>query len=89
MTHERAIELLKIERECINRNYQPFGKNCDRNCSKCDLVQNPEELLKMYDYVIDAMEKELEQLKEKQNDTNSTAIMMWCVLRSGDDDYEE
>lgn len=21
--------------------------------------------------------------------TVSTAIMMWCVLRSGDDDYEE
>ena len=57
MKHDRAIELLKIERECINRNNQPFGKNCDRNCSKCDLVQNSEELLEMYDYVIDAIEK--------------------------------
>ena len=57
MTHDKAIELLKIERECVNRNNQPFGKNCDRNCGKCDLVQNTEELLEMYDYVIEAMEK--------------------------------
>lgn len=53
MTRERAIELLKIERECINRNNQPFGKNCDRNCGKCDLMQNTEELLEMYDFVLD------------------------------------
>ena len=43
MTNKRAIELLKIERECVNRNNQPFGKNCDRHCSKCDLVQNTED----------------------------------------------
>lgn len=61
MTNTRAIELLKIERECINRNNQPFGKNCNRECSKCDLVQNTEELLEMYDFVI-------EQMKEKMND---------------------
>lgn len=53
MTRERAIELLKIERECINRNNQSFGKNCDRNCGKCDLMQNTEELLEMYDFVLD------------------------------------
>ena len=58
MTHDRAIELLKIERECINRNNQSFGENCDRNCGKCDLVQNTEELLNMYDYVINFVEKE-------------------------------
>lgn len=53
MEIQRAIELLKIERECINRNNQPFGKNCNRECSKCDLVQNTEELLEMYDFVIE------------------------------------
>lgn len=58
MTNDRAITLLEIERECITRNNQPFGFNCDRNCGKCDLVQNTEELLEMYDFVI-------EQLKEQ------------------------
>lgn len=56
MKIQRAIELLKIERECINRNNQPFGQNCDRKCDKCDLVQNTDELLEMYDLVINIME---------------------------------
>lgn len=59
MTNTRAIELLKIERECVNRNNQPFGKNCSRECGKCDLVQNTDELLEMYDFVIDVMEKQI------------------------------
>lgn len=59
MTNDRAITLLQIERECINRNNQPFGFNCDRNCKQCDLVQNTDELIEMYDFV-------LEQLKEKK-----------------------
>lgn len=51
----RATELLKIERECINRNNQPFGLNCNRDCGKCDLLQNTEELLEMYDFVIEKL----------------------------------
>lgn len=58
MDNQRAIELLKIERECINRNNQPFGQNCDRKCSKCDLVQNTDELIEMYDWVIGYLERE-------------------------------
>lgn len=58
MEIQRAIELLKIERECINRNNQPFGKNCNRECSKCDLVQNTDELIEMYDWVIEYLERE-------------------------------
>lgn len=60
MTFQRAIELLQIERECVNRNNQPFGRNCDRECGKCDLVQNTEELIEMYDFVIN-------KLKENEN----------------------
>ena len=58
MTNIRAIELLKIERECVNRNNQDCIL-CDRQCDKCDLVQSAEELLEMYDFVIDAMEKQI------------------------------
>lgn len=52
MTNKRAIELLKIERECVNRNNQPFGMNCNRECGKCDLLTNKDELIEMYDFVI-------------------------------------
>lgn len=49
MTIQRMIELLQIEKECITRNN---GVNCDRNCDKCDLVQDSQELLDMYEEVI-------------------------------------
>ena len=57
MTPERVLELLKIERECINRNNQPFGMNCNRECGKCDLLQDTDELLEMYDYLINLMNR--------------------------------
>ena len=53
MTYERALELLKIERECIKR-----ADACNRNCAKCDLVQDPNELLEMYDWVISNLSPE-------------------------------
>ena len=47
MSTKRALELLKIERECVNRaNY------CERDCLHCELVQDDAELIRMYDYVI-------------------------------------
>lgn len=61
MTNKRAIELLKIERECVNRNNQPFGMNCNRECGKCDLLQNTDELIEMYNFVIDTMDYLLDE----------------------------
>lgn len=60
MKFERMIELLEIEKECVNRNNQPFGKNCDRQCSKCDLVQNTDELLEMYDMAITLLKSSIQ-----------------------------
>ncbi len=53
MNRERALHLMKIEKECIER-----AEECDRECGKCDLVQDTEELLAAYDFVIGALEKE-------------------------------
>ncbi len=36
MTENRAKAFLEIEKQCINR-------NCDRNCAKCDIVQQLED----------------------------------------------
>ena len=39
---EKIIKGLQIERECVSR-------DCDRDCGKCDLVQERDWLLSVYD----------------------------------------
>lgn len=53
MTAARTLELLKIERECIQRN---CDKKCDRDCGQCDLVQKDEDLVELYDELIEEYE---------------------------------
>ena len=50
MDKDEVIHILKIERECISR-------DCDRNCGQCDLVQEQETLLKVYDEAIRLLER--------------------------------
>jgi hypothetical protein len=56
MTTERTLELLKIERECIQRNIDHV---CDRNCGECELVQVDEDLQELYDGLIKEYEKKI------------------------------
>lgn len=62
MTIDEAIGLLKTERMCVRH-----ADVCDRNCHKCVLVQDTDELLEMYDSVCDWLEqlKEYQQLEEQ------------------------
>lgn len=55
MNKQRVIELLRIEKNCIKRNEL---NRCDRECQKCDLLQDSGELISMYDFVLAEMEKE-------------------------------
>ena len=48
MTDKRILELLKIERECIAR-----ANTCGRICATCELVQEDDELLELYDTLIE------------------------------------
>ena len=66
MTKERALELLKIEFECVRRGsgmvkederWNKRYSECDRDCAKCSLVQESEDLLEMYETVIGIVEK--------------------------------
>ncbi len=50
MTVARAMELLGIELQCVER-----SNKCDRVCSRCDLVQDPDELKDMYEFVIEKL----------------------------------
>lgn len=58
MKIDRALELLKIERECVTRQSpcNEKSKLCDRNCGECDIAQNDLELIEMYDFVISMIE---------------------------------
>lgn len=51
---EKVIKGLQIERECVSR-------DCDRDCGKCDLVQDRDWLLSVYDDAI-ALLKEREPI---------------------------
>ena len=46
-----VIKVIQTERECIAR------QQCDRDCGKCDLVMNADEILAAYDYVLDILKE--------------------------------
>lgn len=45
-----VITGLRIERECVSR-------DCDRNCANCDIVQERDWLLLVYDNAIKMLEE--------------------------------
>ena len=51
MTNQRAIKLMGIELLCIERN----DAGCDRDCAKCDLVQDSEELKAAFQKAMNAL----------------------------------
>lgn len=50
MTKSEIIRGLRIERECVSR-------DCDRNCANCDIVQERDWLLEVYDNAIKLLEE--------------------------------
>jgi len=54
MTDERAINVLLNEKTCVLR--QSVG-DCDRECEKCDLVLDDEEIIEAYNHAILAIQK--------------------------------
>jgi len=69
---EKAITGLQIERECVSR-------DCDRDCGECDLVQDREWLLSVYDDAIELL-KEQEPIKPKSKVRHGEngQIQHWC-----------
>ena len=54
MTDERAINVLLNEKTCVL--WQSAGK-CDRECGKCDLVLDDEEIVEAYNHAILAIQR--------------------------------
>ena len=48
---EEIIRGLQIERECVSR-------DCDRDCARCDLVQDREWLLSVYDGALNLLKEQ-------------------------------
>ena len=65
MEIKEAIEIMKIEVECVRRN---DGKNCDRDCVKCDLLRGALEILEAYTVVISAAGKQIAQTPDYEGD---------------------
>lgn len=57
MDKNEVIRILKIERECIDR-------DCDRNCGQCDLVQEQETLLDAYNSAISLLSVNQEDIDD-------------------------
>lgn len=47
MTAARVLELMRVERQCVSN-----ADECDRDCTRCELVQDTGELLAAYDEVV-------------------------------------
>lgn len=56
MTENEAKSFMLIEKECINR-------DCNRDCAKCDIVQEVDNLNNAYDMAIKALE-EVQQYRQ-------------------------
>lgn len=56
MNNKEALELLKIKQACIRKS----DAGCNRKCEECFLVQPTEKLLDMYAYLIDKLNKEVD-----------------------------
>ena len=52
MTIEEAKKMIQIEKSCING-------HCDRNCGKCDIAQDIDDLNSAYDIVLQNLDKEI------------------------------
>ena len=60
MDIQKTIEIMQNEAECVKRN---DGKNCDRDCGKCDLLKDAKEILEAYQIAILGFQ-ELQQYRQ-------------------------
>ena len=61
MDIQQILKVLKNERECIKRQSEysttrSFVPKCDRDCANCDLCLPDDEILEVYDFLINGYE---------------------------------
>lgn len=69
---KRAISIIENEKECVQR-------DCDRDCSRCELVKEESEIVCAFDLAIRSLQAWEEVIKELENEIdlyeNSKSIM--------------
>lgn len=70
---EEIIRGLQIERECVSR-------DCDRDCARCDLVQDRDWLLSVYDGALELLEEQ--EPKRVKTDMYGNAYCPWCATET-------
>ena len=76
MEMKRLKQLMEIERECVIR-----GAECDRDCGKCDLVQDTDELLKAYEMLQIILDKFVEEeIKLNSPMTSQDSHMLRMII---------
>lgn len=72
INRKNVIKGLQIERECVSR-------DCDRDCGKCDLVQDRDWLLSVYDDAIALLkEQEVIPVDTKVVGTSHGDMEVYC-----------
>ena len=81
---KRVIELLKIERECVSRAV------CDRDCGKCELAQDKDELLAAFDSAVEMLTAQDTSISPRVLSVNDfmeglyIPTVLWLERRGGD-----
>lgn len=66
MTMQRVIDILRTERECVERaGTATPNKACDRACADCDLVLDDKEILEAYTLAIGCIEGLMPDVPDK------------------------
>lgn len=82
MEFKRALELMRIEKECVMRN---ATSSCDRDCAKCDLVQEDTDLIEAFQMAIFALEKLIENGKKDDGRNRITLKQLVDYLDCGEE----
>lgn len=70
MDQETIIKGLEIERECVSR-------DCDRDCGKCDLAQDRDWLLSVYDGALELLKEQEPRVMTRLEIEQSKEHIVW------------
>lgn len=63
MTIQRIHDIMENELQCVQRNEL---KECDRDCGKCDLLMDTDEIIQAYNDVLKILER-IKNLKQYES----------------------
>lgn len=74
MELKEAIEIMKTKAKCLNRSRE---NNCDRVCTRCEILVKVSEILEAYTLVIAAAEKQIAKTPDYEGDGYSEGELVY------------